>query len=434
MISRLYIILFLILAACANNSKKVYAPVAGSVFIPVTGNTWNISPTEDQIDHAGMKVWKNKNSTLNTYFHVNKTGKIKVSIVGKVDAVESSLQVSLNQKTINMTLNNLDTDTLLVGEFYVDKPGYQQVSIQGIDKEAESFGKIEGLVLQGDIIDSQVVFVKDDFYWGRRGPSVHLNYELPENAGEVVWFYNEITVPEGEDVIGSYFMANGFAEGYFGIQVNAEDERRILFSVWSPYKTDDPKSIPEEYKIKLLGKGENVYTGEFGNEGSGGQSYLKYMWKAGNTYRFLLKGIPADNESTDYSAYFFAPEVGQWQLIASFRRPKTSTYLKRLHSFLENFITETGYIKRRLYYTNQWAYTTESQWHELTSATFTADATARKGARLDYFGGSEGQRFFLQNCGFTNDNLEIGSKLERLPSNNIPDIDFSSLPANKTAE
>ena len=52
-----------------------------------------------------------------------------------------------------------------------------------------------------------------------------------------------MTIPKNNDVVGSYFMANGFAEGYFGIQVNSETERRILFSVWSPYKTDDPNSI-----------------------------------------------------------------------------------------------------------------------------------------------------------------------------------------------
>ena len=31
-------------------------------------------------------------------------------------------------------------------------------------------------------------------------------------------------------------MANGFGEGYFGIQVNGPNERRVLFSVWSPFK------------------------------------------------------------------------------------------------------------------------------------------------------------------------------------------------------
>lgn len=109
-------------------------------------------------------------------------------------------------------------------------------------------------------------------------------------------------------MIGTYFMANGFAEGYFGIQVNSEKERRILFSVWSPFHTDDPKSIPDDQKILLLKKGEGVYTGEFGNEGSGGQSFLRYNWQAETTYKFLLKGEPDGKGNTVYSAWFFAPE------------------------------------------------------------------------------------------------------------------------------
>jgi hypothetical protein len=36
---------------------------------------------------------------------------------------------------------------------------------------------------------------------------------------DIEWFYSELKVPEASDVIGSYFMANGFSEGYFGIQV-----------------------------------------------------------------------------------------------------------------------------------------------------------------------------------------------------------------------
>src|SRR3546814_14463863 len=83
------------------------------------------------------------------------------------------------------------------------------------------------------------------WYWGRRGPSVHLNYELPPETNAEL-FYNEVTVPPNADVEGSFFMACGFGEGYFGFQVNSDTERRVLFSVWSPYKTDNPDDIPEE--------------------------------------------------------------------------------------------------------------------------------------------------------------------------------------------
>ena len=284
------------------------------------------------------------------------------------------------------------------------------------------------ILLAGEATREKVYYVKNDFYWGRRGPSVHLNYQLPEQTSEIRYFYNEITVPENNDVIGSFFMANGFAHGYFGMQVNSETERRILFSVWSPYKTDNPGEIPEEYKILLLKKGEDVYSGEFGNEGAGGQSYLRFFWKAGNTYRFLLGARPTENGETDFTAWFFAPEEGKWMLIASFRRPKTTVWVTRPHSFLENFATETGYISRQAFYGNQWIYTTGEEWIELTKMKFTADATARKEARLDYSGGVENQSFFLKNCGFFNETTLLDSFFERKPAGKMPDINFAELP------
>ena len=401
---------------------------AQQVFVPVKGNTWIINKTDDRIDHTGIKQWQDAQSVLGTFFKVTKTGYVDIAILASTERGESTLKCSLNEESYTIRLANKEIDTIAVGRFNVANVGYQQLNIQGLSKSGNNFATVRGILISGSAVDRSTVFVKDDFYWGRRGPSVHLKYEVPESAGEVVWFYNEITVPEGEDVEGSYFMANGFAEGYFGIQVNSAEERRILFSVWSPYKTDDPGAIPEGYKIIMLAKGENVHTGEFGNEGSGGQSYLRYMWQADNTYGFLLKGVPSENNSTDYTAYFYAPELEKWLLIASFRRPKTSTYLERPHSFLENFITDTGYISRKLYYTNQWVYDTHNKWHELTEATFTADATARKGARVDYFGGTQGDRFFLKNCGFFNTSLEIGIKLKRDASGKPPVIDFSMLP------
>lgn len=294
--------------------------------------------------------------------------------------------------------------------------------MKGLTKSGNSFAEISDILISGEAAEGKVYYVKDDFYWGRRGPSVHLRYDIPDEAKDIVWFYNEITVPEGNDVLGSYFMADGFADGYFGMQVNGPDERRILFSVWSPYKTDNPKDIPEDYRIKLLKKGEDVYTGEFGSEGSGGQSFRKFMWKTGTTYRFLLKGEPSENNSTDYTAYFFAPEVGSWQLIASFRRPKTENYLKSLYSFLENFHTETGFITRHALYSQQWVCTRAGKWYELTSARFTADATAKKESRLDYSGGVENGAFFLKNCGFFNEKTEINTVFSRGITGRQPDI------------
>ena len=136
-------------------------------------------------------------------------------------------------------------------KFTVSQRGYHFVELEGVAKSGSSFGDISEILLGESDWNSSISYLNSDwFYWGRRGPSVHLSYEKP--IKDITWFYNEVTVPEGSDIIGSYFMANGFSGGYFGMQVNSLSERRILFSVWSPYKTDNPGDIPEDQKIKLL--------------------------------------------------------------------------------------------------------------------------------------------------------------------------------------
>jgi len=401
------------------------------ISIPVRGNSWiinNLANTNDKITQAGLQNWSDPDTKIRTFFRVEQSGDVNIAIRAKVKSGQSKIKVTFGDTSKEIDLSNMKFENIQLGTFNIAKIGYHWLEMQGMDKSSEIFADVSDILISGAVTDDKVYFVKDDFYWGRRGPSVHLSYQQPDNVSDVLWFYNEITVPDGNDVLGSYFMANGFAEGYFGIQVNSPSERRILFSVWSPYKTDNPNEIPEDFRIKMLKKGEDVYTGKFGNEGSGGQSYRKYYWKTGITYRFLLKGQPAENNSTDYTAYFYAPEIGKWELIASFRRPKTNTHLKRLHSFLENFLTETGYKSRKALYSNQWVHDTSGNWYELLKARFTADATARKDSRLDYSGGVENGEFFLKNCGFFSKRTAIDTYFTRKQSSKIPNINFSELP------
>lgn len=428
-----YFLMFFLIVSCKSNEDSEVADNENITFsktIPVTGNSWVVNAIDENkkiITDEGITNWTNKNNIIQTYFKTTSTGSINIGLYAKVPKGTSKIKVTLNGVSKEVEIFNLNYKEIIVGSFNLKTIGYQTLSIEALENSSSVIVDVKNVLVGGDVAKEEITFVKDDFYWGRRGPSVHLTYETPKDL-DIVWFYNEITVPIDEDVVGSYYMANGFGEGYFGMQVNSETERRVLFSVWSPYETQNPKDIPEDYKIILLNKGEEVTTGEFGNEGSGGQSYKVFNWKAGNTYKFLLKGTPSVNGSTDYTAYFFAPEENKWSLIASFRRPHTTTYLKRPHSFLENFVTETGYKSRMATYGNQWVYGLDKKWHELTKATFTADATARKGARLDYAGGVEGNVFFMKNCGFFNENTEIDSKHQRKANTVSPHIDFSNLP------
>ncbi|MGV8815159.1 MAG: DUF3472 domain-containing protein [Gelidibacter sp.] len=397
--------------------------------IPSNGNSWvtnNVESNNIIITQNGIRNWSNPTTVIKTYFKTENIGKINLGL--KLSAFDKpfKIKVSLGNDTKEFAIEKSDGKEVFIGEFNIVSPGYQTIEMQGFDKEGAVFADIDAFLIGGPATKGNIYFIKDDFYFGRRGPSVHLTYELPKER-EIEYFYNEINVPEGEDVIGSYFMANGFKDGYFGIQVNSETERRILFSVWSPFDTQDPKEIPDDYKIILKGKGQGVKTGEFGNEGSGGQSYKVYDWKANTTYKFLLKGVPVVNNSTDYTAYFFTPEDNQWHLIASFRRPKGSGNLEKLYSFLENFVPSTGNLSRKANYNNQWVYTTDKQWVELTKAKFTADATARKESRLDYAGGALGNEFFMENCGFFNETTPIDTEFTRTANGNPPSIDFSKL-------
>ncbi|MFT4033722.1 MAG: DUF3472 domain-containing protein [Siphonobacter sp.] len=394
-------------------------PGESSVTIPIGGNTW-ISGNA-KVTEQGIEGWSDLQTVIHTYVWVAQAGSLRVAL--RNPEGKGLLRMTISSKSVEFAASKADQ----IGEWEITKPGYLRIDIQGIRKDGQaSLGKLESLRLSGSAVNAEMAFVKDNegnfFYWGRRGPSVHLNYPLPAEQS-IEYFYNEITVPEGQDVIGSYYMAVGFGEGYFGIQVNSPTERRVLFSIWSPYQTDDPTKIPEDQKIKLLRKGSGVHVGEFGNEGSGGQSYLKYAWKAGQTYRFLVHGIPSEaTQSTTYTAYFYSPAEKSWRLIASFERPHTLTYLKKFHSFLENFIPETGNQTRWVKFSNQWVKAQNGQWVELSEAKFTADATARKGYRLDYAGGVREDAFYLKNCGFFSETTPINTIFKRSPNGQKPVI------------
>lgn len=430
----------MIACACSEDEPKAekkpdIQQIEDGIFIPTTGNSWIVNQyrkSSHLITEDGVRNWTDTRDTVRTFFHTSQTGLLKIGLRIKTGTGASKLKIELYNQYQEIEIEKSDEfQSVYVGEFNVESTGYQEINLSGVSADGTDFGEVSHVIVAGEAAPASVKYVKDDFYWGRRGPSVHLGYDVPEEAGDVEYFYNEITVPEGNDVIGSYFMANGFSHGYFGIQVNSETERRVLFSVWSPYSTDNPEDIPEDKRIVLLEKGEGVHAGEFGNEGSGGQSYRKFMWEAGKTYGFLLKGVPYDSESTAYTAWFFDPDAGDWALIASFKRPETSNYLTGLYSFLENFITDAGVLKRTGYYSNQWVINSSGEWHEISKATFTADATARKDARLDYEGGVENGRFYLKNCGFFDEHTTIGTSLSRVESGEHPEIDFDQLPSEK---
>ena len=385
--------------------------------IPLAGNSFRTAP---EIGGRGLRrnaalEWNDTQDVWSVYFHLNQPAALTLSLDASTQAA-AELLVRSGETSFSVALPAASTAALPIGNLQVRQPGYVRIDLQGVSRSGDSFGTLKNLIVQSADANLQLDFVRDNqgnmFYWGRRGPSVHLGYTVPRNT-DIEYAYTELTVPEGQDTIGSYFMANGFSEGYFGMQVNSATERRILFSVWSPFQTDDPKSIPPEQRIITLASGKDVRIGEFGNEGSGGQSYLVYPWKAGTICRFLTRVQPdAATKTTVYTCWFSDTTDASWKLIASFRRPQTTTSLKGFHSFLENFDPTTGHITRRVNYGNVHVRDTAGNWHSVNKARLTVDATGDQRHRLDFTGGVDGSHFYLQNCGFFSSSAKAGDRFE----------------------
>ncbi len=269
------------------------------------------SPNASEIINSnGLANWNNANTIASIYFRMSSAGSVTVGLNAYLaGSNNSTVRVTVHGTAFTVNLAGTTPKTYPVGTVSVSAPGYVKVDLQGVSKDGAYFGVVSGLSVT---TASALVFANDsaNYYWSRRGPSVHMNYTVPTNTE---YFYNEVTVPVGQDAVGSYFMVAGFDGGYSGIQVR-DNDRWILFSVWD---------ADNGQKTTLVSKGAGVIDNSFDHEGSGGQSYLVFNWVAGNTYKFITRIRPDGAGSTLYSCWFFAPELNTWRYIATWKRPAT---------------------------------------------------------------------------------------------------------------
>ncbi|RFP16127.1 DUF5077 domain-containing protein [Duganella sp. BJB475] len=392
---------------------------AGSKTVALAGNAFITSaPTgaEEEINDNGLANWSNPNTVTSAYFRMASAGSVTLGLDARLaGSNRSTIRVTVNGTPFLVKLSANGSGSYQVGTVRVAAPGYVKVDLQGVSKDGGYFGDVSAL----RVTTTSAINYADDaanYYWSRRGPSVHMGYTTPANTE---YFYNEVTVPAGQDPEGSYYMANGFGQGYFGIQVKSPSERWVLFSVWD---------ADGGGKTTLVKKGAGVVDNGFGGEGTGGQSYLSYNWISGNTYRFITRARPDGAGATDYSAWFYAPELGVWRFIATWKRPATTTYLTGAYSFLENFIDTKGYAGRRVSFGNQWARNVSGAWSEVTTARFTGDATVTNVQRMDYAGGLDNGQFYLRNGGFFAGYVPVNQNFTRAATGQQPAVDVTTLP------
>ncbi len=358
---------------------------------------------------SGITRWNDPALKVLWFGRITTPGELKCSVALRLpqDAT-SRLRLTVAGQSREASVNGAGSELVVAdfGSFDVARAGYQRFTLESLNPQGQPFGDLDAMILDGPATQEAHFNLKSR----RNAASVHLFYPVDKDK-QVEAFYCEMTGLE--DPVWTYYMACGWHRGYFGMQVNSPTERRIIFSVWdSGGEAVDRGKVADENRVRLVAKGEGVYTGDFGNEGTGGHSHLVYPWKTGEKQRFIVTAKPADPTHTIYSGYYFHPDKKQWFLISSWNAPKEGGYLRGLYSFSENFGGANGHVLRKALYDNQWIRTAEGQWIELTTAGFSHDGTG-KADRLDRFMGVENGQFFLSHGGFVSGFTQYGEKFTR---------------------
>jgi len=365
---------------------------------------------------SGISNWTGAGLKVLWFGELRTTGRLDAALALRLPTNATSrlrLTVAGQSHEAAAKGEGLNPVTIHFGSFEVATPGYQQFTLTGLNGAGQPNGDLETLVLDGPAAEN----AHFNLLPRRNAASVHLVYPVPKDM-QVEAFYCEMTAID--EPIWSYYMACGWHRGYFGMQINSPTERRIIFSVWDSGKEAVARSkVAAEDRVSLVGKGDGVVSGDFGNEGTGGHSHWVYPWKTGQLQRFIVTAKPTDETHTIYSGYYFHPEKKRWMLISSWRAPKEGGYLRGLYSFSENFGGSNGHLRRKALYGSQWARGVDGRWVELTTCSFSHDPTG-KADRLDRFMGLENGQFFLSHGGFVPGFTKYGEKFDRPATGKAP--------------
>ncbi|MDA1055102.1 MAG: DUF3472 domain-containing protein [Planctomycetota bacterium] len=419
---KLLLLTFAAIAVCCSSLHAERVPAATAYLDPDAGG---VRVSAEQ----GVTRWNDPGVTVTWFGELKRAGKLQAGLVLRVETGKTSrlrLTIAGHSREVAVEGRGNDAVTADFGEYPINEAGYHAFKLESMNPAGEPAGDIEALVLDGAASGAAHFNLKPR----RNAASVHLAYPVPRDV-DVSAFYCEMTGVE--EPLWTYYMAGGWHRGYFGMQVNSATERRIIFSVWdSGGEAVDRNKVAAEDRVVLVDKGEGVYAGSFGNEGTGGHSHLKFPWQTGQRQRFLVTAEPVDETHTVFAGYYFRPDQGEWMLISSWKAPQEGKYLRGLYSFSENFVGRNGHVLRKARYGNQWIRTADGPWSELTTASFSHDPTGKED-RLDRFMGVEDGDFFLSHGGFIAGSTMFGTRFTRPSTGRSPaTMDLPPLPKPRT--
>ncbi|MDR1755436.1 MAG: DUF5077 domain-containing protein [Culturomica sp.] len=393
-----------------------------TTFVSFSSNAYKTSGVSRMvIDEEGIENWKIP-GTITLFFHISQQETIQLALRAKGHA---QLKLQVEEQTFPVVLDSDEYTTVSIGSVKIAKAGYVRIDLHSTSKEisGSTFGEISDLIVTNR--KGELTFVKSlPAKSGRMGPSLFLNYQLPERTE---WFYSEITVPQEGERQACYYAANGFDCGYVGLYMSAPSRRVVMFNVWNPDQKPSERVRSSKGNLRLLRKDGEVIQ-EASLQQTEESCKLPYNWQAGETYRFLTRIYPDESGHAIYSAYFYHPEKEKWVLMGSYLRLQAYTGYTYGFSMLKNTSPELGYKPREMQVNRVWALAPEGEWEEVTQAVFATDIPYLSKNRLDYKGGvnEANNSLFLKGGGFFDDFTPEGTLLHRKPAEqpaSLPDVE-----------
>lgn len=404
--------------AVKKNGKVNDKPVLATFVVPAnkayaepftTGNPGVSVPVGWPETKGVVSGWSDRSRSVVWYLY-QKKGTYDFAFAAQVEK-EKHLSFQLNVtecydmgfKKVMRTLKingTGETDTLFAALVTIPQTGYYRYELKPISAPEKAI-TINSLVFKAFTPDAQVNHT--DY---QSSPSVHLSFKTTEpTTRSYDWIYQEILVPEKGDPLATYYMSLGFFRGYMGIQTNSDTERRVLFSVWDSKDADHDKTMVAADFVSLVDKGEQTTVNSFGNEGTGGQSYVKTAdWKTGKPVKFLMNTRRMDNNSILISAWYSVSDKEGWKYVATWRAPHEQRMLDGFYSFIENYGYTNGQIPRKAYYYNAWGREDATgKWVNFNKVGF-SNTDGREGQRVDYEQGVAPEypgRFYMASGGYT---------------------------------
>ena len=168
-----------------------------------------------------------RGSSLAWYGQFTARGSMTAAVALQLPAgAHQSMRLSVGTQRHYVTVTGTGAEARVpFGEFPVADTGYLKIELTTADGVAIPALGVNALLLDG----AATIGAHFNTDPRRNAASVHLRYPT-DSTLTVTGFYNEVTAVD--DPVTTYYMATGFARGYFGMQVNSLTERRIIFSVW----------------------------------------------------------------------------------------------------------------------------------------------------------------------------------------------------------